>query len=169
MSYPGQEVTNLVWAFHQAIRDLYPHFVRVGLTASSDEWQKACEDLLSMLVIAPARGISADDDLLRGSYALWDPMGAAASPLLVIPNPDAPLFASGPIPSTRDPGVIIQFRDARGSDVDAPVQFREFANPLVDEEDVAVLDHAAGYVNSRTGLLRVVVPVRQAEFYLAES
>jgi hypothetical protein len=165
----GRDVTDLVLEFHRSIRDLYPHFVRLGLTVSSDEWQETCGQLLTVLVLAPARGLPAEElGLSPASYALWDALGTASSELVVVPAAGGGLLLSGVIPSTRDPGMVVSFRKARLSDIDGMIRFREFASPIGDERDSVVLDYACGYATARGGgLLRAAVPVTEGRFYLA--
>lgn len=169
MTKTGRDVTDLVLEFHRGIRDLYPHFVRVGFTASSDEWQDTCARLLILLVIAPARDLSAEElQFSPSSYALWDPLGTSASELVVLPAQGTRLLISGVMPSTRDAGRVVTYREAVPSDIDGMIRLREFASPVGDEQDAAVLDHACGYADAcGGGLLRVAVPVREARFYLA--
>jgi hypothetical protein len=168
MTSAGRDVTELVREFHQALRDLYPHFIRLGLTVSSDEWQETCARLLTTLVLAPASGRASEEITgVASLYALWDPLGTTPPQLLVHPDRDARLLVSGVVPSTREAGLTVSFREARADEIDEMIHLREFANPVVDDQSVDVLDGASGYAKLGGRLVRVSVPVSRARFYLA--
>lgn len=163
----AEDVTELVREYHASIRSLYAHFIRIGLLVDSDEWQATCEHLLQILVLAPGVcGAVNNVAIERGSYALWDPLANRLPLLLVVPDADADLYISGSVPSSRDPGLVLSFHNSLGSVVDGFVNLREFANPLTDGHDISVLDWAYGDIHTGNGLVRVVVPVHLARYYL---
>lgn len=171
MTKIGREVTDLVLEFHRALRGLYPHFVRVGLTVGSDEWQEICGNLLAVLVLSSAQEMPAEElSFSTESYALWDPLGSWPAALLVAPLPQGHLLVSDVVPSSRDPGMVVSYRDARPDEIDGMIRLREFANPVRDEFDPTVLDHACGYATAKGGgLVRAAVPVSEGRFYLANG
>lgn len=153
-----KSVTDLVRKAHGILRSLLPTYLDHGLDLASDEWQELCDAMIRALVVGTALDRSmAELPGMRHLYGLWTDPEAGQALLLVRASPGSQVMLR------HEDGTWTR---SEAGVLEGAVLFREFNNPLGDDDDPESFDTIMGVGVVRGVWRKVAIPLADAEFYL---